>query len=162
MSLSPTPSQTVGPFFSIGLCRRPGDELVPRDHPGATRLVGRLLDGAGEPVVDGVLEVWDATERRWGRCGTGAQGSFSFVVTKPAARPGEAPRLDVHVFARGLLRHQLTRVYFPDETEANAVDPVLAALPEAGRATLVAEAEDGALRFDVRLQGDRATVFFAH
>ena len=154
-----TPSQTVGPFYSIGLCRRPDDELVPPDAPGAVRLTGTLFDGAGNPIRDGVLEVWDGA--RWGRSGTDAEGRFSFTVAKPAARPGEAPRLDVHVFARGLLRHQLTRVYFPDEGEANAADPVLAALPEDDRRTLVAEADDGALRFDVRMQGDRATVFFA-
>lgn len=154
-----TPSQTVGPFYSIGLCRRPDDELVPPDAPGAVRLTGTLFDGEGTPIRDGVLEVWDG--ERWGRCGTDSEGRFSFTIAKPAARAGEAPRLDVHVFARGLLRHQLTRVYFPDEPEANAADPVLAALPEGDRRTLVAEAEDGALRFDVRMQGDRATVFFA-
>ena len=74
----------------------------------------------------------------------------------PSALPGQAPRLDVFVFARGLLRHQLTRIYFPDEAEANAADPVLSALDEDDRATLVAEQEDGALRFDIRMQGDRA------
>ena len=76
--------------------------------------------------------------------------------------PGEAPRFDVLVFARGLLKHELTRVYFPDETEANAADPVWSALDEESRATLVAEAENGALRFDIRMQGDRHSVFFAH
>ena len=65
------------------------------------------------------------------------------------------------MFARGLLKHQLTRVYFPDEAGANAADPVLSQLPEEDRRTLVAEAEDGALRFDIRMQGERATVFFA-
>jgi protocatechuate 3,4-dioxygenase alpha subunit len=155
-----TPSQTVGPYYAIGLCRRPDDELVPPGSPGAVRLVGMLVDGDGSPIWDGVLEVWDG--ERWGRCGTDADGRFSFSVAKPPARAaGEAPRLDVYVFARGLLRHQLTRVYFPDELEANAADPVLAALPENDRRTLVAQAEDGALRFDVRMQGERATVFFA-
>jgi protocatechuate 3,4-dioxygenase alpha subunit len=66
------------------------------------------------------------------------------------------------IFARGLLRHQLTRLYFPDEVEANAADPVLRALPDADRATLVAEQADGGLRFEVRMQGGRQTVFFAH
>jgi protocatechuate 3,4-dioxygenase alpha subunit len=154
-----TPSQTVGPFYSIGLCRRPDDELVPPDAPGALQLTGTLVDGEGNSIRDGVLEVWDG--ERWGRSGTDADGRFSFSVAKPAARAGEAPRLDVLVFARGLLRHQLTRVYFPDEAEANAADPVLAALPEDDRRTLVAEADGGALRFDVRMQGERATVFFA-
>jgi protocatechuate 3,4-dioxygenase alpha subunit len=160
VTLRATPSQTVGPYYAIGLCRRPDDELVPPGTAGAVRLIGQLLDGQGAPIWDGVVEVWDGTH--WGRSGTDADGRFSFTVAKPEPRaPGEAPRLDVHVFARGLLRHQLTRVYFPDEAEANAADPVLAALPEDDRRTLVAEAEDGALRFDVRMQGERATVFFA-
>jgi protocatechuate 3,4-dioxygenase alpha subunit len=153
-----TPSQTVGPFYSIGLCRRPDNELVPPGDPSALQLIGRLLDGAGEGI-DGMIEVWDG--ERWGRSGTDVEGSFSFSVAKPPARGEDAPRLDVHVFARGLLKHQLTRVYFPDEAEANAADPVLAALPEEDRRTLVAEADGGALRFDVRMQGERATVFFA-
>jgi protocatechuate 3,4-dioxygenase alpha subunit len=82
-------------------------------------------------------------------------------VTKPLALDGQAPRLDIYVHARGLLKHQLTRMYFPDEPEANAADPVLSALPEADRAVLVAEQEDGAVRFDIRMQGDRQTVFFS-
>ena len=161
-SLPRTPSQTVGPYFAIGLSRRPENELAARTDPGAVTLVGELIDGQGNPVPDGMVEVWDSVAGRWGRSGTDADGRFTFVVTKPAARPGEAPRLDVLVFARGLLRHQLTRLYFPDEADANAADPVLSALDDADRATLVAEGEDGALRWDIRLQGDRATVFFAH
>ena len=157
-----TPSQTVGPYFAIGLSRRPENELAPHTDPGAVTLVGQLVDGQGSPVPDGMVEVWDGVDGRWGRSGTDADGRFSFVLTKPAARPGEAPRLDVMVFARGLLRHQLTRVYFPDEAEANAADPVLSPLGADDRATLVADGEDGALRWDIRLQGDRATLFFAH
>ena len=160
MTLPTTPSQTVGPFYAIGLCRRPDDELVPPGSPGAVRLVGRLLDGE-EQGIDGMVEVWDRVERRFGRCGTGPDGSFAFTIAKPRGIDGEAPRLDVHVFARGLLVHQLTRVYFPDEAGANAADPVLSALPESERELLVARAEDGALRFDIRMQGERATVFFA-
>jgi protocatechuate 3,4-dioxygenase alpha subunit len=157
---APTPSQTVGPFYAIGLCRRPENELAPPDAPGAVTLAGTLFDGAGEPIVDGVIEVWDAVGGRWGRCGTEDQGRFSFRLVKPEAGPHGAPHLDVVVFARGLLKHQHTRVYFPDEAEANAADPVLTALSEADRATLVANREDGALRFDLRMQGEDATVFF--
>jgi protocatechuate 3,4-dioxygenase alpha subunit len=138
MTLPRTPSQTVGPFYAIGLCRRSENELVPSDAPGAMQLSGRLLDGEEAPVSDGVIEVWDVANRRWGRCGTDADGRFAFIV-------GDAPHLDVYVFARGLLRHQLTRIYFSDD---------------ASHAELVAERENGAYRFDIRLQGDRQTVFF--
>ncbi|HVU79430.1 MAG TPA: hypothetical protein VHC67_17785 [Gaiellaceae bacterium] len=145
MTLVPTPSQTVGPFFAIGLCRRAENEL------GTTlRLYGRLLDGAGEPIVDGVVEVWDASRRKWGRAGTDAQGSFAFTIDPPD------PCLHVLVFARGLLKHQLTRVYAPGSTDA-----VLESLSGEERETLLAVEEDGALRFDIRMQGPGQTVFFA-
>jgi protocatechuate 3,4-dioxygenase alpha subunit len=145
-----TPSQTVGPFFAIGLCRETQNEVVPG---GGVRIVGRVLDGAGEPVPDAVVELWQRGDdgTRWGRCGTDAEGRFEFVTERPP--DGVA---DVLVFARGLLRHLATRCYFPD-----ASDAVLEALDPADRETLVAREEDGALRFDVRLQGDRQTVFFA-
>jgi protocatechuate 3,4-dioxygenase alpha subunit len=151
-----TPSQTVGPFYAIGLCRRPENELA-RD---GVVLAGRLLDGREAPIDDGVIELSDGV--RWGRSSTDGDGRFSFVVTKPGARTGEAPHFEVFVFARGLLRHQLTRIYFPDETDANAADPVLAALDELDRETLVATTDDGGFRFDIRMQGDHATLFFAH
>jgi protocatechuate 3,4-dioxygenase alpha subunit len=132
--------------------------LVGRSDPGSMQLVGALLDGQGTPIADGMIEIWDG--ERWARSGTDAEGRFSFTVAKPGARAGETPRFDVYVHARGLLRHQLTRIYFPDEP--NKTDPVFASLAEEERVTLVAEAEDGALRFDIRMQGDRATVFFEH
>jgi protocatechuate 3,4-dioxygenase, alpha subunit len=157
MTLAPTPSQTVGPFFSIGICRRPENELA----SGGVTLTGRLLDGSGAPIPDGVVELWSATARTWGRCGTDAGGRFSFVVVKPPAGAGEAPRYDVLVFARGLLRHQITRLYFPDEQAANEADPVLSSVESAERATLVAAADGDGLRFDIRMQGDAQTVFFA-
>jgi protocatechuate 3,4-dioxygenase alpha subunit len=160
MTLPTTPSQTVGPYYSIGLCRQRDNELAPAEDPAAVRLVGRLLDGAADPV-DGMIELWDRVGRRWGRSGTDADGRFTFTVAKPAGEGEDAPRLDVHVFARGLLKHQLTRIYFPDEEEANASDPVLSSFDDDVRATLVAEQEDGALRFDIRMQGEGATVFFA-
>ncbi len=145
-----TPSQTVGPFFSIGLCRAGQNELVPG---GSVRIVGRVLDGAGEPVPDAVVELWQrgADGTLWGRCGTDAEGRFEFLTETSA--DGYA---NVLVFARGLLKHLATRVYFP-----GASDTVLEALEPSDRETLTAKEEDGVLRFDVRLQGDRQTVFFA-
>ncbi|HEY8705140.1 MAG TPA: hypothetical protein VIL98_10320 [Gaiellaceae bacterium] len=162
MTLGRTPSQTVGPYYAIGMSRRPDNELVGQDTPGALELAGRLLDGQGEPIGDGVIEMWDAAGGRWGRSGTEAQGRYSFVVAKPDAQAGRAPRLDVYVHARGLLRHQLTRVYFPDETEANDADPVLSSLDERERQTLIARQQGAVLLFDITMQGESATVFFAH
>ena len=152
-----TPSQTVGPYYAIGLCRRDEHELV----PNGVVLGGQLLDGRGDPIADGMVELWDAAGGHWGRSGTDRDGRFSFSVRKPGPVDG-APHLDVFVFARGLLRHQLTRVYFPDEDAANAVDPILAGLDAARRATLVATPDGAGLRFDIRMQGERATVFFEH
>jgi protocatechuate 3,4-dioxygenase alpha subunit len=155
-----TPSQTVGPYFAIGLTREAQNAIVPG---GAVRIFGHVLDGGGEPVPDAVVEMAQPGEggTLWGRCGTDGGGRFEFVTEKPAAAGGEAPGLDVMVFARGLLRHLVTRMYFPDEAEANASDPVLSSLGPREAATLVAQPEDGALRFDVHLQGEEQTVFFA-
>lgn len=145
--MTTTPSQTVGPFYTIGLCRRPDDVL----DPDGIELTGTLYDGQGEPIADGVVEVWDAAGRRFGRSGTDTSGRFRFRV------PRECDVLEAFVFARGLLRHQRTRIYLR-ETE----DDVLGPLSPAERETLVARAEDGELRFDIRMQGERATVFFVH
>jgi protocatechuate 3,4-dioxygenase alpha subunit len=137
--MSRTPSQTVGPYYSIGLCRRPYHELA----PDGVELTGRLLDGQGDPIRDGVVELFDTETRAWGRSGTDEEGRFAFLV------PREARRLEAFVFARGLLRHQLTRIYL--DGGAGAEDE-----------TLLAAAEDGGFRFDIRMQGDRATLFFEH
>jgi protocatechuate 3,4-dioxygenase, alpha subunit len=120
-----------------------------------------VLDGADEPVNDALVELWHPAVG-FGRSATDGQGRFAFVVAKPP-RGEEAPHLEAMVFARGLLKQVFTRVYFPDEEEANAADPVLAALEPDRRTTLVAEpaSERDGLRFDVRLQGERETVFFA-
>jgi protocatechuate 3,4-dioxygenase alpha subunit len=142
-----TPSQTVGPFFHFSLCDRPARELDAR----GTRLAGRVLDGGGEPVADALVELWHP-DAGFGRCATNADGHFEFVVRRPADG-----YLEVMVFARGLLRQVVTRVYFPD-----AEDALLASLDERDRSTLVAQGEaDGSLRFDIHLQGERETVFFA-
>ena len=142
-----TPSQTIGPFFHFSLCDRPANELA----AGGIRLSGRVLDGADEPVNDALVELWHP-EVGFGRYETDADGRFQFIVAEPSDG-----HFEVMVFARGLLRHVVTRVYFPD-----ADDGFLAALDERDRSTLVAQAErDGSLRFDIRLQGERETVFFA-
>ena len=164
MTLPRTPSQTVGPYYAIGLCRR--DRERARGALGARApcsSIGRLLDGEGTPIGDGLVEVWDRVGGRWGRSGTDARRALLLRRHEAGSRAGGgAPRFDVYVHARGLLRHQLTRVYFPDEAEANETDPVLSSLAGPDRETLVAMQENGALRFDIRMQGDRATVFFAH
>jgi protocatechuate 3,4-dioxygenase, alpha subunit len=153
--LERTPSQTVGPFFEFGLCHRVHNEIVAADAPDALRIEGRVLDGSGEPVPDAMVEIWP----EWGRCGTDAEGRYSFVTRKPPAAGGQAPHLAVLVFARGLLKPVLTRLYFPDQP-ANAHDPVLLGISDGERATLVAHTEEGILRFDVHLQGERQTAFF--
>jgi protocatechuate 3,4-dioxygenase alpha subunit len=175
--LAPTPSQTVGPYLSIGLLGEPiTSSLVDPGDPRALRIDGTLLDGAGEPVPDGMVEIWQADAqgrygepgfRGFGRSGTVDAGRFSFVTLKPGPVPWpggglQAPHILVGVFARGLLKRTVTRIYFPDEVEANAADPVLSRLDPAARATLVAvPASDDVLRFDIRLQGDGHTTFFA-
>jgi protocatechuate 3,4-dioxygenase, alpha subunit len=157
LSLERTPSQTVGPFFEFGLCTRVENELEPAGSPAALRIEGQVLDGAGAPVADALVEIWPP----FGRCGTDAEGRWSFVTARPEARAGQAPHLSVLVFARGLLKAVRTRLYFPGE-DANARDPVLCAIPDADeRATLIAVPDGDVLRFDVHLQGARQTVFFA-
>jgi protocatechuate 3,4-dioxygenase alpha subunit len=134
-----TPSQTVGPFFTIGLCRRPENEL----DPDGVELAGELLDGRGEPIPDGVIELWEPAGRRWGRCGTDDDGRFRFLV------PRDARKLEASLFARGLLRHQLTRIYLDEGDDAEDE-------------TLFARRDGDGFRFDIRMQGDRATLFFEH
>ena len=155
-----TPSQTVGPYFTLGLLD--ANELV----ADGLRITGRVLDGAGEPVPDAVVEIWQADEEGryrpdfgWGRSGCDADGRYSFTTCKPGSVDGQAPHLTMLVFARGLLKPVLTRMYFPDEEEANARDPVLSAVDDP--TTLVARSNADGLEFDVRLQGDGETVFFA-
>jgi len=188
VDLPPTPSQTVGPFFHIGtddgFIR--GD-LVEPDHPGAVRLFGTVTDGEGQPVNDSMIEIWQANAAGryahpedvreelpledgfdgFGRTHTDGDGRYELVTVKPGVVPGpdgrpQAPHIDVSVFARGLLKRLVTRVYFPDEAAANEADPLLSSIadPDA-RAALVAVEEDGGLRFDINLQGDRETTFFA-
>jgi protocatechuate 3,4-dioxygenase, alpha subunit len=190
MSEGITPSQTVGPFLALALPWADGPFAVQPDAPGALVIEGQVLDGAGQPVPDALVETWQADPdgrfdhpddprgrvpaptgfRGFGRSATDAGGNYRIVTLRPGALPcpgggTEAPHLDVSVFARGLLDRVVTRIYFGDEAEANAADPVLAALPDRSRRdTLIAAAEPGAppghFRFDIRLQGDGETVFF--
>ena len=179
--LEPTPSQTIGPFFHDALLERDLSELVAPEHPQAIKISGVVYDGAGEPVPDAMVEIsqagpisfeenpntLDGGFSDWGRSGTADAGRFSFVTLKPAPVPTpdgtlQAPHLDVLIFARGLLRQVVTRLYFPDEAAANAEDPVLASIEDTGpRETLVARDEgDGSYRFDIHLQGEGQTAFF--
>ena len=157
-----TPSQTVGPYFSLGLLDPPANDLV----PGGLTITGRVLDGAGEPVPDAIVEIWQADEDGryrgdfgWGRSGCDEEGRYGFVTCKPGRVEDQAPHLTVMVFARGLLKPVLTRMYFPDEEDANARDGVLSALEDAS--SLVARRAGDGLEFDIRLQGEAETVFFA-
>jgi protocatechuate 3,4-dioxygenase alpha subunit len=167
--VEPTPSQTVGPFFSFGLLDLERSELVPPEDAEAIRVEGRVLDGAGEPVPDAMVEIWQADPHGryiegfgWARSGCDADGRFSFVTARPGRVPDgqggvQAPHLSVLVFARGLLKPVRTRLYFPDE-DSNVEDRVLVSLGEDERARLIARP---GLVFDVRLQGPEQTPFFA-
>ncbi|MGE5268770.1 MAG: protocatechuate 3,4-dioxygenase subunit alpha [Thiohalocapsa sp.] len=187
--LIPTPSQTVGPFFHLGM-DRPGWNDLTGGNPAGRRITieGRVLDGDGMPVPDAVVEIWQANAegrynhpaddrddkpidpnfRGFGRAATDAEGRFRLITIKPGPVPGrgnalQAPHINVALFARGLLKHLYTRIYFDDEP-ANAADPLLASIDDAAaRATLLAHPEEGAdpvrYRFDIVMQGDGETVF---
>jgi protocatechuate 3,4-dioxygenase, alpha subunit len=181
-----TPSQTIGPFLHIEVPYEGEEQLVRPNHPGAIRVLGRITDGNGDAVDDALVEIWQANAAGryahpedtrqdipledgftgFGRCATDQEGRFEFLTVKPGPVPGpngrtQAPHIDVSVFARGLLNRLVTRIYFPDEADANAADPVLSLIEdEAERRTLIADQDDGALRFDIRLQGEDETTFF--
>ena len=160
----PTPPQTVGPFFAIGLPWPDGPDVVARGSQGAIALRGTVYDGRGEPVPDALVETWQPPGqgcRGFGRCPTDEQGRWEIVTRKPEAAGGEAPHVAVAVFARGLLDRVPTRVYFADEAEANAADPLLSSLSESERATLLAAPAEGGYTLDIHLQGPHETVFFA-
>ena len=187
MSLQATTSQTVGPYFTIGLTRLNRNNLP---GPGVSgervTIAGRVLDGDGEGVADGVLEIWQANShgkyahaedtqnkpvepgfQGYGRIPTDENGNFSFATIKPGPVPGpdgkpQAPHIAVSVFTRGLLRRLVTRIYFPDEA-ANAGDFVLNLVEPTRRGTLIAKKSAGqssALEWNVILQGAAETVFF--
>ena len=181
MALKQTPSQTVGPFFAYGLTamesQYPGAQIangsvVDAQTPGThIRIIGRILDGAGAVVPDALVEIWQADSagrhaasaagntgfRGFGRQNTGVdpEGRFIFSTIKPGSVDGkQAPHMNFTVLMRGLLSHLYTRLYFPDETAANARDPALAKVPAARRATLIARPAD--------LQGEHAYFFDDH
>ncbi len=177
-SMAPTPGQTIGPFYGYAL-PWPGDsELVPVGSPDALRFHGTVYDGAGEPVPDALIEIWQAdrdgqvaqtggslhrdgyTFTGFGRAAVDAVGHYSFTTVLPGAtEPGAAPFIAITVFARGLTNRLFTRAYLPVDDKALAADPFLESLPEDRRTTVVAAADDHGYRFDVRLQGEGETVF---
>ncbi len=177
----PTPGQTIGPFFGYALPFEGGGQLVSRAHPAAIRLHGTVLDGDGAPVPDALLEIWQAdgdgrivqqsgslhrdgyTFTGWGRESVDNEGRYTFTTLNPGpTEPGVAPFIAVVVFARGLLNKLHTRVYLPEDTDALAKDPLLSALPEERRRTLIASREaNGDLLWDIRLQGTDETVFLS-
>lgn len=188
MDLIPSASQTVGPFFHLGLTDpRPVGCLA---GPGAkgerVRLICRVFDGDGAPTPDAMIEVWQANAdgkyhhpedtqekaldpafRGFGRMATIEDGSCMFETIKPGRVPGwdnalQAPHLNVSVFSRGLLKRLATRIYFAGDA-ANGEDPVLALVPKERRDTLIAHPDpehSGVWRFDVHLCGEQETVFF--
>jgi protocatechuate 3,4-dioxygenase alpha subunit len=179
-----TPSATVGPYLAIGLTWPDGHWAAAEGTPGGFWIRGRVFDGAGDVVPDAMVETWQADPdggfaspedprgaasypgfRGYARAQT-VTGEFAVFTLKPGRVPDgegglQAPHIDVSVFARGLLDRVVTRIYFADEADANAEDAVLRTLDESDRATLVAQPADDGYRFDIRLQGDGETVFFA-
>jgi len=180
-----TPSQTVGPYFAIGLPFADGPMIVPEGSPGSIRITGTIYDGRGEVIPDHLIEFWQpdaegnfadiyghgqqSTQsgfRGFGRYGVDdGDGSYEMVTVKPGQVPApngslQAPHIDVTLFARGMLNRVVTRLYFADEPQANALDPVLATVPAARRETLLAQPSTDGYRFDIRLQGPGETVFF--
>ena len=188
-----TPSQTVGPYFRIGLYSDnelysriiTGDMATPEVSGQRIRVEGSVFDGAGDPIPDCMLEVWQADsegrfrsgDEKWndgfsgfGRVGTDDVGHFAFNTVMPGRVPGpdgelQAPHLTLVVYMRGLLLHAFTRIYFDDQAAANAEDPILKLVPEDRRPTIIArkrQAQGNAVvyHFDVQMQGDDETVFF--
>jgi protocatechuate 3,4-dioxygenase alpha subunit len=170
-ALEPTPGQTIGPFFGYSLPFPDDEHLVPPGSPGSVRLHGTVYDGAGAPVPDALLELWqpdaagDVVRRPgslrrdgwtftgWGRASTDDDGHYGFTTVVPGA-----PFFAVTVFARGLLNRLFTRAYLPDR----AADPFLAGLPADRASTLLTTQDETGYVFDVHLQGDRETVFLTY
>jgi protocatechuate 3,4-dioxygenase, alpha subunit len=173
--LESTPSQTVGPFFSIGLPWPEGPFVVGEGEPGAVIISGVVLDGEGVPITDAMVETWQPDAhgafgeregfRGFARASTDDTGAFAIRTVKPGPVPDaggvlQAPHIDVSLLGRGMLNRVVTRIYFADEPDANATDRTLARIPADRRDTLLAAATDDGYRFDIHLQGDGETVFF--
>jgi protocatechuate 3,4-dioxygenase alpha subunit len=187
MSSNATTSQTVGPFFSIGMCRSIKQNLADANVSGErVNIEGRVFDGDRQPVPDAILEIWQANSHGkyahpeddqdkpleanftgYGRIPTNIEGKFHFTTVKPGQVPDpegklQAPHIVVSVFARGLLRRLVTRIYFPDEA-ANDSDFALKLVEPSRRGTLIAKNVArgvDALEWNVILQGSDETVFF--
>lgn len=175
--LAPTPGQTVGPFFGYALPFDGGAELVPPGHPRAVRLHGTVYDGAGAPVPDALIELWQADEEGhvvqsegsrardgwtftgFGRAAVDATGRYSFTTLRPGGTDSGAPFFAITVFARGLLHRLQTRAYLPLTDEAASSDPLLGTVDDTRRSTLVAAPDADGFVFDIRLQGEGETVF---
>ena len=185
-----TASQTVGPFLKIGLVREGQEYVVPKNTNGALKVQGRVYDGEGKPVPDAMIEIWQANVHGkynhpedlsdaelvkgfngFGRSCTDEEGCFFFVTVKPGRVAGlgntlQAPHMAINVFARGMLKQQVTRLYFSDEINANSEDPVLNSIENAElRDTLVASKVDDengmtCYKFNIHLQGEKETAFF--
>jgi protocatechuate 3,4-dioxygenase, alpha subunit len=159
-----TPFQTVGPFFDIALCA----QECPPSAPGPRIAIeGTMRDGAGAPIPDAIVEVWQSSDAIFTRSPTNDAGRFEIETVRPGRVPGpdgqlQAPHLVLGILARGVLTRLVTRMYFDDEP-SNAEDPVLDLVPSARRASLIAR-RVGAdwFRFEIVIQGDEATetVFF--
>lgn len=175
VDFGPTPSQTVGPYLHIGLPWPDGADVVTPGSDGALTVTVTVIDGARVPVADALVEVWQANAdgvfehpddprpqtdpafRGFGRCPADSSGTARFTTIKPGANPtgdgtNEAPHLNVSIFARGMLNRLITRLYFPDEQDANATDPVLSALPEKQRHKLIATATTAGYHLDIVVQ----------
>jgi protocatechuate 3,4-dioxygenase alpha subunit len=178
-AVTPTPGQTVGPFYRFGVEYTGENEVVRPYSPGSVLLSGTVYDGAGEVIPDAMLEIWapdadgsvpsgEGARIRtshlfsgFGRSQVTAAGHYEFWTRNPGpTAPGKAPFFAVVVFARGLTDKLHTRIYLPDDEAALAADPFLASLSEDERRTVIAErTAEGNLRHDIRLQGDGETVF---
>ncbi len=179
-TLPATPGQTVGPFFHYALPYDGDRDLVAPGTPGAVLLHGTVHDGAGTPIPDALVEIWQAdpagrvlqrtgsmrrdgaTFTGFGRSSTDRTGRFAFTTLRPGPIDGGLPFFAVTVFARGLLNRLFTRAYLP--LEGAAPDAVLVAAGDRAT-TLLCVTDDelpGALRFDIRLQGGDETVFLTY